>query len=97
MALETTEFDVANYLTDPAEIAGYLEAEFEDFEPKFMILGLEAVIRARGSVAIVADETGISRNQLARLSELDDTTVRDTATKVMQAYRSKMESAIKVA
>ena len=97
MALETTVYDLADYLWDPAEIAGYLAVELEEDEPKFMVLGLEAVIRARGSVETVAEETGVSAECLKNLAELDDAGVRETANQVMEAYRAHAEVSSRVA
>jgi len=97
MALETTVWDLADYLTDSAEIAGYLEVEFEEYEQKYMVLGLQAVIKARGSVATVAAETGVHEERLNHLADLDDASVRETATKVMEAYRARIASSSLVA
>jgi probable addiction module antidote protein len=60
MNIETTRFDVRNYLKDRDRQAGYLEAVLEDGDPTLIAAALGDVARARG-VAEFARQAGLSR------------------------------------
>jgi len=65
MATETTDYDVADYLTSPARIAAYLELALEDGDPKSIATALGTVARAKGMTQLAKD-TGLSREALYR-------------------------------
>ncbi len=48
MALETSRWDVANYLDSTEAILGYLEAVFEDGDPALIAAALNDVAGAKG-------------------------------------------------
>ncbi|MGE7418902.1 addiction module antidote protein [Methylobacterium tarhaniae] len=69
MPLETTPWDVTEFLTDEAAIAAYIEAVMEDGDPALVAAAIGDIARARGMTQI-AQETGRSRESLYRaLSE----------------------------
>ena len=87
MAIKTTRFDVADYITEPQDVFYHLRTELEDYEPQYLRQMLHSILRARGGVERVAAETGFPSNELNRLDVLDDAAVRLLATKLSEAYR----------
>lgn len=72
MALETSKWDVTEYLDSEEAIFAYIEAAFEDGDPELIKHVLGDVARARGMTAI-AKEAGVTREALYKaLSEKGD-------------------------
>lgn len=72
MAIETTKWDSAEFLTSDEAIAAYLEAAFEDGDPKMVAVALGDIAKAKGMSA-VAREAGITREALYKaLSDKGD-------------------------
>ena len=63
MALETTQFDPAEYLGTPEAQAEYLASAFESGSADDITRAVGVVARARGMSAIAAD-TGLGRESL---------------------------------
>jgi len=63
MALELKTYDVAEHLDSEEEIRLYLEAAFEDGDPKVITNAIGNVARARG-MSEVARQAGVSRTGL---------------------------------
>lgn len=70
MAIETSKWDGAEFLDTPEAIAAYLEAAFEDGDPKVITHALGNVARAKG-VGQIARDTGISRAGLYKALNAD--------------------------
>lgn len=70
--IETTKWDVQDYLKTPEERVAYLEAAFEDGDPKLISIALGDVARSIG-MTNVAKEAGITREALYKaLSDKGD-------------------------
>lgn len=54
MAIKTSRFDAADYLTSPAHIQAYLEAALEENDPVFFQKALGTVARANGMQDVAA-------------------------------------------
>ncbi|PTW62048.1 putative addiction module antidote protein [Breoghania corrubedonensis] len=66
------KWDVQNRLNTPEDIAAYLEAVFEDGDPKLMTAALGDIAKSKG-MANVAREAGVTREALYRaLSKTGD-------------------------
>lgn len=65
MPLETTKFDVQDYLKTPEQQVAYIEAALEEGDPAFLAKALGDVARARG-MAQVARDAGVTREALYR-------------------------------
>ncbi|TWB12168.1 putative addiction module antidote protein [Rhizobium sp. ERR 1071] len=63
MVLETTRFDVLDYLKTPEERFAYIEAAFEDGDPSLIAHALGDVARSIGMSA-VAKEAGVTQEAL---------------------------------
>ncbi len=72
MAIETSKWDVTEYLDNEEAIFSYIEAAFEDGDPELIKKALGDVARARGMTAM-AKTAGITREALYKaLSEKGD-------------------------
>lgn len=65
MPIETTKWEVQDFLTSSDARAIYLEAAFEDGDPKLITAALGDVAKAMG-MSTVAKEAGITREALYR-------------------------------
>ena len=94
MALKTTVFDAADYLADPETISKFLTEALEDDDPRVIAEALGAVARARGGIAQLAKETGLSREALYR--SLSDTGNPELGTilKVIHALGLKLSASL---
>lgn len=70
MPIKTTRWSTADLLTTPEEIAAYLEAAFEDGDPKVIAHALGNVARARG-ISQMAKDTGVTRSGLYKALDAD--------------------------
>jgi probable addiction module antidote protein len=63
MALKTTPFDAAEYLTTPEAIAAYLNDAISSGEAEDLIAALGTVARVKG-MSVIARDTGLGRESL---------------------------------
>lgn len=64
--LETTRFDVTEFLKDDETITYFLEDAFETGDPAYIVKALGAVARARNMTHLAA-EAGMSRTSLYKV------------------------------
>ncbi len=94
MAISIKDYDAAEFLTDDETIAAYLTEALESDDPKYLAKALGAVARARGGMAQLARETGITRESLYRaLSEAGNPEL-GTALKVIHALGVRLTASI---
>lgn len=85
MAGNRRPFHAANYLETPEDQADLFNDAIVDGDPRYIAAALRAVVRARGGIAKLADDTGISRQTLNKaLSEKGNPTL-STIVKVVSA------------
>lgn len=70
MTIETTKWDGADFLDTPEAIAAYLEAAFEDGDPKVITHALGNIARAKG-ISQVAKDADMSRAGLYKALSAD--------------------------
>lgn len=94
MRIKSKPYDAAEFLTDPETIAAYLTEALESDDPRYIAKALGAVARARGGMAQLARETGITRESLYRaLSETGNPEL-GTALKVMHALGVRLTASL---
>lgn len=89
MALQTTRYDSAAYLTTSEDVAAYLEAVFEDGDPALITHALGVVARAEGMTE-VAQKTGLTRASLYKALSADGHPEFATVLKVVHALGLKL-------
>lgn len=87
-----TVFDAADYLKTEKDIAGFLEAAFEEAgdDPVYIAHVLGIVSRARG-MGKVAKKTGLTRQSLYKALSADGNPTIGTVIKVMSALGLKLK------
>jgi probable addiction module antidote protein len=94
MALELAPWDAAEFLTDEETIAAYLTEALESDDPRIIAKALGAVARARGGMAQLARDTGISREALYRALSENGNPELGTALKVMRALGVRLTASM---
>ncbi|MDW6022741.1 putative addiction module antidote protein [Mesorhizobium sp. BAC0120] len=84
MVLETTRWDPSEHLDSDEAIAAYLEAAFEDGDPKLIAAVLGDVAKARGMTEI-SKKAGVSRESLYRALSKEGNPEFATVLKVVRA------------
>jgi probable addiction module antidote protein len=82
---KTTKWNVADNLKSEAAIDAYLEAAFEDGDPKLIVAAMGDVARARGGMSKLSEETGIGRELLYQSFSKKGNPQASTLFKVMKA------------
>jgi probable addiction module antidote protein len=97
MPLHTEPYDTADYLTDDETIAAYLTESLESDDPKIIAKALGTVARAKGGMAHLARETGLSREALYRALSDTGNPELGTVLKVIRALGFKLSASITIA
>ena len=80
----TRPWDPADYLEDEGDIVAYLEAAFEDGDPRVIAGALGDVARSRGMTAVAA-KSGLGRESLYKALSRDGNPGLATVLNVLQA------------
>lgn len=80
----TRPWDAADYLEDLDDVVAYLEAAFEDGDPRIIAAALGAVARSRGMTAVAA-KAGLGRESLYKALSGDGNPALATVLGVMNA------------
>ena len=83
--VKTRVYDPADFLTDDETIAGYLTLALDSEDPRIIAKALGAVARARGGIAELSRQTGITREALYRALSDSGNPELGTVLKVMRA------------
>lgn len=89
MPLETTRFDVLDYLGTPEDRAAYIEAAIEEGDSAYLIEAIGNVARAQGASAFAA-ETGLSRETVYKAFIRGGNPTVDTLFKALAALGLKL-------
>ena len=91
---KTTQYDVAEHLRTPEEIAAYLEASFKESkgDASFVAKALGDIARAKGMTQVARD-AGLSRESLYKALSGERTPGFDTILKVVQALGIELHAA----
>ena len=89
--METTKWDVADFLDSPEAIAAYLNAAMEDGDPVLINAALGDVARARGMTRMARD-TGLAREALYRALRPEGRPEFTTVVKVIKALGLRLST-----
>jgi probable addiction module antidote protein len=90
--IKTLPWDSAAYLKTPADVAGYLEAVFEDGDPALVAAALGDVARSKG-MAKIARSAGLGRESLYKALSQRGNPELATVLKVLRALGLKLKIA----
>jgi len=88
--IKTIPWDSAAYLKSDEDIAHYLEAVFEDGDPKLVAAALGDVARAKG-MSQIAQTAGLGRESLYKALSTEGNPEFATVLKVMRALGLKLK------
>jgi probable addiction module antidote protein len=94
MKTKTHAYDSAEFLTDAESIAEYLTLSLESDDPREIAQALGAVARARGGMAELARQTGLTREALYRALSDTGNPELGTVLKVMHALGVKLSASL---
>ena len=89
MAIETTEWDITEYLGDDTAVAEHLEAVMEDGDPSLLSAALGDIARAKGMTQIAKD-AGVSREALYKSLKADGNPKLSTFMGVLSALNIRL-------
>jgi probable addiction module antidote protein len=89
MPIETTRFDVQEYLKTTEDQVAYIEAVLEDGDPDLIAAALGDIARARGA-SDFARETGLSRETIYKALRPGGNPTLDTISRVLRALGLKL-------
>ncbi|MBP7065802.1 addiction module antidote protein [Ferrovibrio sp.] len=89
--LSTTRYDAAAYLLSEADQQAYLDAAFEDGDPRVIAAALGDIAKARGMTQI-ARAAGLGRESLYKALAPDSNPEFATILKVMQALGFRLHA-----
>lgn len=92
MALETTPWNIQDYLHTPEDCAAFLEAAFEEApdDAAYLAKALGEVARAHHNMSQIARDTGMSRAGLHKALSADGDPRLSTLLKVLRAMGLRM-------
>ena len=90
--LKTIPWDTVAHLKTPEDVAGYLEAVFEDGDPALVAAALGDVARSKG-MAKIARASGLGRESLYKALSRNGNPELATVLKVMRALKLKLKVA----
>ena len=90
MAIKTTLFDAADYLTTAESIEAFLEDAFEDSDPAFIAHAIGIVARAKG-MSKLATDTGLTRQALYKALSAEGNPEFATVLKVANALGFRLK------
>ena len=91
MTTETRPFDAAEYLDGAADQADLLSDALDAADPRYIAYALGAVARARGGIAKLAQDTGLSRQALHKALSEDGNPTLETVLRVLKALGLHMK------
>jgi probable addiction module antidote protein len=89
MAIKTTPFDAAEYLTNPEAIAAYLNDAIASGEAEDLIAALGTVARVKG-MSVIARDTGLGRESLYKALSGSSNPAFATISRVMASLGLRM-------
>ncbi len=94
MRSKTRPYDAAEFLTDDETVAAYLTEALDSGDPRHLAKALGAVARARGGMARLARQTGLTREALYRSLGESGNPELGTALKVMRALGIRLTASL---
>ena len=90
---QTRPWDATDYLETEKDIVAYLEAAFDDGDPRLIAAALGDVARAKG-MTMIAREAGLGRESLYKALSADGNPEFATVLKVMRALGLRLHASI---
>lgn len=82
---KTVKYNTSDYLNSPEEVAAYIEAVLEEDDPALLLVALRNVAESQGGVAMMAKQSGLSRESLYRTLSKNGNPKISTLMSIMKA------------
>ncbi len=82
---KTVKYNTSDYLNSPEEVAAYIEAVLEEDDPALLLMALRNVAESQGGVAMMAEQSGLSRESLYRTLSKNGNPKISTLMSIMKA------------
>jgi len=82
---KTVKYNTSDYLNSPEEVAAYIEAVLEEDDPALLLMALRNVAESQGGVAMMAKQSGLSRESLYRTLSKNGNPKISTLMSIMKA------------
>ena len=82
---KTVKYNTSDYLNSPEEVALYIEAVLEEDDPALLLVALRNVAESQGGVAMMAKQSGLSRESLYRTLSKNGNPKISTLMSIMKA------------
>ncbi len=82
---KAVKYNTSDYLNSPEEVAAYIEAVLEEDDPALLLLALRNVAESQGGIAMMAKQSGSSRESLYRTLSKNGNPKISTLMSIMKA------------
>ncbi len=82
---KAVKYNTSDYLNSPEEVAAYIEAVLEEDDPALLLLALRNVAESQGGIAMMAKQSGLSREGLYRTLSKNGNPKISTLMSIMKA------------
>lgn len=89
MAIETTKFNVLDYLKTPEQQIAYIEGAIDENDPSFIAVAIGDIAKARG-VTRFATESGLSREAIYKSFRPGGNPTIETVNKALKVLGLKL-------
>ena len=82
---KAVKYNTSDYLNSPEEVAVYIEAVLEEDDPALLLMALRNVAESQGGMAMMAKQSGLSRESLYRTLSKNGNPKISTLMSIMKA------------
>jgi len=82
---KAVKYNTSDYLNSPEEVASYIEAVLEEDDPALLLVALRNVVESQGGMAMMAKQSGLSRESLYRTLSKNGNPKISTLMSIMKA------------
>ncbi len=82
---KAVKYNTSDYLNSPEEVAAYIEAVLEEDDPALLLMALRNVAESQGGMAMMAKQSGLSRESLYRTLSKNGNPKISTLMSIMKA------------
>ncbi len=82
---KAVKYSTGDYLNTPEEVAAYIEVVLEEDDPALLLVALRNVAESQGGMAMMAENSGLSRESLYRTLSKNGNPKISTLMSIMKA------------
>ncbi len=82
---KTVKYNTSDYLDSPQDVAVYIDSVLEEDDPALLLVALRNVAKSQGGIAMMAKNSGLSRESLYRTLSKNGNPKVSTLISIMKA------------